>query len=136
MAEAYAENGFPTGIVADDVEQESGFGGDAGAGGEDYLVELLELLHLELVVAIYGDVGSKLAHEVTQVVGKRVVVVNYYYLHLYFISSAMSIARRRAPSLLFTSWSSYSSSLLATMPPPAWNHSSPPRLTKVRMVMA
>ena len=54
----------------------------------------------------------------------------------YYILSAISIARRRAPSLLFTSCSSYSSLLFATMPPPAWNHSSPLRETKVRMVMA
>ena len=38
----------------------------------------------------------------------------------------------KAPSLLFTSCSSFSSLLRAVMPPPAWNQSSWLRLTKVR----
>ena len=49
---------------------------------------------------------------------------------------AISIAFFSAPSLLFTSCSSYSSLLLATIPPPAWNQRTPLRLTKVRIVIA
>src|SRR5690554_2175792 len=96
-----------------------------------------------------------------QVVGERVVIIeNQYFAHLFisfshvlhFLSHALfstvqffqelysavalSIAFFSAPSLLFTSCSSYASSLLETMPAPAWYHSSLLRLTNVRMVIA
>ena len=133
MTEAHTEDGFLSSVCFDDIEQKPCLAGNARAWGEDDFVEGLELLHLELVVAKDRHVGSQFFDEMTQIVGERVVVVYNCYFHNF---SAISIAFLKAPSLLFTSCSSYSTSLFATMPPPAWNHSSLLRETKVRMVIA
>ena len=83
VAEADAEDGLAAGVLADDVEQQAGLRGDARAGGEDYLTELLELRQLELVVAQDGDLRAQFLHQVTQIVRERVVVVDDYYLHCF-----------------------------------------------------
>ena len=70
MPEAHTQDGLLAGVGFDDIEQETCLGGDARTWREDDLVERLELLHLELVVAIDGHFGAQGLDEMTQIVGE------------------------------------------------------------------
>ena len=136
VPQADTQDGLASGIGANHIQQQAGFRGDAGAGRQDDLVKGREVFQREAIVPQNSDRCPQRLHQMGQVIGEAVVIVNDNDMHRAYICSAIKMARRRAFNLLLTSCSSYSSLLRATMPPPAWNHSSLFRLTKVRMVMA
>ena len=75
FAEAYAQDGLPGGIAADDFRHPSGFGRDAGTRGKQQLVEGGEILRVEAVVAQHGGLCAERLDQVHQVVGERVVII-------------------------------------------------------------
>ena len=81
MTKAYAKDGLLAGIGLDDIEQQSGFARNARARGEDDLVELLQLAHFELIIAVDGNLGTEFLDQMTQVIRKRVVIIYDYYFH-------------------------------------------------------
>lgn len=76
MAQAHAEHGLASSIRPYHVEQETSFRRNARAGAEDDLVKLLKVFEPELVVAPDGHVGTEFLHEVGEVVGEGVVIVD------------------------------------------------------------
>ena len=75
MAQTHPEYRFASGIVSDDLEQQSGLRGDARSGTEDNLVECVECFQFKLVVAHYAHLCAQFLHQVAEVIGKRVVIV-------------------------------------------------------------
>ncbi len=143
MPEAYSQYRFSTGIVTDYIQQQPGFLRYAGSGAENDFIVFRNLLQSETVVTQHWSLHTHFTHQMKQVEREGIIIINNDCFHktCYFytgtqIFSAINMAWRRAPNLLLTSCNSYSSLLFATIPPPAWNHSSLLRLTNVRMVMA
>ena len=114
MTQAYTEHGLMAGIGTDDIKQQSCLRRDARSWRKDNAVERLQLRKRKLIVSKHCDICSQLFYKMTQVVGKRVVIINDHYFHhamsysisqilFLYMRSAMAIARLSAPSLLFTS---------------------------------
>ena len=103
MTQADAQNRLLAGIGTDDIEQKPCLGRDARTWGEDDFAIFFQLRKLKLVIAQNGNLCAKLLDQVTQIIGKRVVVVDNHYFHKV---SAFSMALLKAPSLLFTSCNS------------------------------
>ena len=132
VSQADAQNRLLSGVGPYHLAEESSLGGNARSRTEQNFVERFQLRYFEPVIAPHGDLSPQRLNQVREVIGERVVIIyddDFYWivyclhkLHSYiilYISAAMSMALRSAPSLLFTSCSSYSGLLLATMPPPA-----------------
>ena len=125
MSQTYAEYGFRKGKTLQHLGHFARLGGYARPGRKDYLVAGGHAPHVDVVVAHDVDTSSRCLHGMAEVVSEGVVIVYNGYFHLLAvlfvcqIFSAISMARRSAASLLFTSCSSAMRSLRATMPPPA-----------------
>ena len=81
MPQAYAQHGFPAGISTDDIQQQAGLRGNARARGQDYLVAGFQVRKLETVVSEHRHLRSQRLHQMGQVVGEAVVIVNDNYFH-------------------------------------------------------
>lgn len=134
MTETDTEHWLASSVGFDDIKEQSCLAWDAWSWGEYYLIERLKLREFKLIIAIHRNLCAQFLYEMGEIIGEGVVIVyDYYFAHNF---SAVCIAFTRAPSLWFTSCNSYSSLLFATMPEPAWNHSSPLREMNVRITIA
>ena len=75
MAQADPQDGFHAGIAFDNGGHEAGFLRYAGARRENDFVVPVEFVKSEGIVSEDLGFGTKLPHQVPQVVGKRVVIV-------------------------------------------------------------
>ena len=80
MTKTYPEHGLASRIRSDYIGEQASLRGYAGAGAEQYLVERLQLVKAELVVAVYGNTGTKLLDEVRKIICEGVIVVYDDYL--------------------------------------------------------
>ena len=78
VAEADSEDGDFSAEFADGVATDAGFGGGAGAGGDDDFFggELGDVGGGNLVVALHEQVGSEFAEILDEVVGEGIVVID------------------------------------------------------------
>ena len=78
MAEAHAEDGNFSTEMPNHIATDTGIGGRAGAGGDDYFFgrELLDVGNGNLVVAFYKKLRTKFAEVLNEVVGERIVVID------------------------------------------------------------
>ncbi|MPM53331.1 hypothetical protein SDC9_100098 [bioreactor metagenome] len=100
MPQAHPQHRDLTGEVGRRGNAHPRVGGSAGAGGEEDAPggERLDLTQRQRVVADYSDVRVQLAHQLKEVIGKAVVVVNEQN-HLSMPPSACSSARITALAL-------------------------------------
>ena len=83
MSEAHSQDGFPSGVVSDDVEQQSCLCRYSRSWGENDFVESPELLKIEHIVSPHGDLRSEFPDEMRQVVCEGVVIVYDDYFHVF-----------------------------------------------------
>ena len=89
FAQADAKYGFPSGIGADDIQQQSGFLGDTGAGERMILSYGLQFFEPEFIVAQHIRFCAELFHQMGKVVGEGVVIVYDNCFHLLYLQSIL-----------------------------------------------
>ena len=82
MAQTDAQYGLAPGVAADDVVEQAGLFRNTGARREYDFVVRLQSGHLERIVAHHVYLRAQRLELVAQVVGKRVVIVNNYNIHV------------------------------------------------------
>ena len=80
MTKTYSKHRLAPGIRSDYIGEQACLRGYARARTEEYLVERLQLVKAELVVAVYGNTGTKLLDEVRKIICEGVIVVYDDYL--------------------------------------------------------
>jgi hypothetical protein len=75
FSEADSEDALGGCIASDEGEQDAGFLGYAGAGGEEDSVEAFYFVERDAVVAMYFHRFSQFPEDVEQIVGEGIVVV-------------------------------------------------------------
>src|SRR5919112_4147357 len=137
VPEAHSEHRHSVlGVAADRVLGETCLLRRARARRHDHAVGAA-LEQLRQIVAHHLDVGPELAEVLDEVVGERVVVVDYEHArHAQSLwSHASRMASMTAPAFASVSRTSYAGSESATMPPPAWRCTRPSFTTAERMKM-
>ena len=76
FAQADTQDGLLAGIVADNVQQQSGFFRNARPRRQQDLVIGFEIGQPEAVIAQYADGCPQFLYQVAEVVGKGVVIIN------------------------------------------------------------
>src|SRR5690606_25397342 len=102
--------GFGRGELTDEWEQQSGFGGDAGAGGENNAVEIRHFVEGDLIVLVNSHgCMQDCFYEVNEVVGEGVVVVEdedflgeHEWVKLRLFRGSVAIGIRLAPAVCAT----------------------------------
>src|SRR5579863_912165 len=131
MTQADAEDRKRAGKFAQQSDRDSGLGGSAGPGRDDYGVRL-QVAHGgngDRIIAMDGHTGAEFAEILNEVVGEGVVIIDHDEpeRHRDYLRAAASSKSRAAPSartiaraLLHDSSNSAAGSESATTPPPAW----------------
>ena len=85
VSKTHSQYRFLSLVGLNHVEQQACLRRNAGTGAQHYLVVGLELVERELVVAYHRHVGTNFLYQVTQIISKRVVIVNDNYFHNYIL---------------------------------------------------